>query len=300
MLACALIIGVLASAVLSINIEIDQNLAIGLSGIGGQAVHRVSVGHQNASVFSPNQLNANIGDQIIFEFHSLNHTLTQSSFGDPCSPLGGLDSGFTQYNPEDKDDLTLTITVNTLEPQWFFCKQIHPSSHCHAGIMFALNPGDRMKDFMENAKRSNPENSESAQYSMSTAEPSVHDSNLPMGHASTSATAQPTRSVSGSTPTASPAGSSTSDSLLTLVGVSPLSSSTPGLAGVSVVTPVKVVTVTQTVGCSESSSALSVRRSTPATVSVSEGSGPSAVSIMVLVFTFTVATMLSLWLVADV
>ena len=37
---------------------------------------------------------ANIGDKISFKFHPKNHTVTQSSFEYPCTPLyGGVDTG---------------------------------------------------------------------------------------------------------------------------------------------------------------------------------------------------------------
>jgi hypothetical protein len=101
----------------------------------------------------PNQLNANVGDHIIFKFGALNHTLTQSTLENPCARVGRFDSGFDQFNPTDRKGLTLALTVNSLEPQWFFCRQDYPSSHCHAGMVFALNPGDKMGTFLANVAR---------------------------------------------------------------------------------------------------------------------------------------------------
>lgn len=102
-------------------------------------------------MFIPDRLNANIGDHIRFDFHGLNHTLTQSTLENPCSPLYQFDTGFGQFNPDDRDGLSVTLTVNTLRPQWFFCRQTSPSSHCHAGMVFAINPGNRMQEFRRNA-----------------------------------------------------------------------------------------------------------------------------------------------------
>ncbi|KAL5365101.1 hypothetical protein BJX96DRAFT_168823 [Aspergillus floccosus] len=138
------------------------------------------------------------------------HTISVN-LENPCIPADGLDTGFSQFNPNDKDDLTLTITVNTLDPQWFFCKQNQPFSHCHAGMIFALNPGDRMDAFLENAKNHARENSLTP---------------LP-------------ESSAVSTPVLSPAESS-----------SPV-----------IVQPVSIVTVTHSVGCTASASAMSIRRS---------------------------------------
>jgi hypothetical protein len=113
--------------------------------------HHVSVGDRSGLTFSPNQLNANIGDHIAFQFHAVNHTLTQSTLENPCASSGQMDSGFNQFNSIDRADLTLTITVNSLDPQWFFCRQDGPFSHCHAGMIFAINPGNMMNAFLSNA-----------------------------------------------------------------------------------------------------------------------------------------------------
>lgn len=115
------------------------------------ATFHVAVGQENGLSFNPNQLNANIGDTIVFHFHAVNHTLTRSSLENPCVSSGKFDSGFNQYNPTENNDLILVITVNSLEPQWFFCRQEQLFSHCHAGMIFAINPGNEMDDFIHNA-----------------------------------------------------------------------------------------------------------------------------------------------------
>ena len=91
-----------------------------------QIIHHVTVGNQGSPMFTPQRLNANIGDQIIFEFHALNHTLTQSSLERPCASLQQFDTGFNQFNPQSKENVVTVITVNSLEPgriiHWFeFC-----------------------------------------------------------------------------------------------------------------------------------------------------------------------------------
>ena len=40
-----------------------------------QFIHHVTMGSQGSPTFVPQQLNANISDQIVFKFHMLNHTL---------------------------------------------------------------------------------------------------------------------------------------------------------------------------------------------------------------------------------
>ena len=56
---------------------------------------QVIVGGSAGLVYTPESLNAAVGDMVVFTFMTLNHTATQSSFGTPCDALpGGMDSGF--------------------------------------------------------------------------------------------------------------------------------------------------------------------------------------------------------------
>lgn len=65
------------------------------------ASHTVKVGGPGGLIYQPDQLNVPVGDTIVFEFLSANHSVTQSSFKEPCKPLaGGMDSGF-QPNPNN-------------------------------------------------------------------------------------------------------------------------------------------------------------------------------------------------------
>lgn len=67
----------------------------------GGATHSVTVGGPQGLAFAPQQLEAAVGDTVIFTFLSQNHTATQSAFDTPCQPLdGGMDSGF-QANPNN-------------------------------------------------------------------------------------------------------------------------------------------------------------------------------------------------------
>lgn len=97
-------------------------------------------------VFTPNFVNAAQGDIVNFIFLNKNHTVTQSSFAEPCGALeGGFDSGFQAVaNGTAADKLpTVQYTVTTPpdEPVWFFCKQaLHTAnSHCFKGMLFAIN-----------------------------------------------------------------------------------------------------------------------------------------------------------------
>ena len=56
---------------------------------------QVVVGGSAGLVYTPDTITAAVGDMVIFEFQSENHTATQSAFTSPCVALaGGTDSGF--------------------------------------------------------------------------------------------------------------------------------------------------------------------------------------------------------------
>jgi len=107
------------------------------------AEHVVKVGANSELIFDPSEIdNAAVGDTIAFQFQGKNHSVTQSSFAAPCTPLaGGANSGF---QPVANGSATLpqfsfNIT-NATTPVWFFCAQTTPISHCGNGMVFALNP----------------------------------------------------------------------------------------------------------------------------------------------------------------
>ncbi|KAM3453511.1 hypothetical protein MY3296_003742 [Beauveria thailandica] len=103
------------------------------------ASHTVKVGGPSGLVYDPDQLHVPVGDSVIFEFLSQNHTVTQSSFDTPCKALeGGMDSGFLA-NPNNTvippPQVAMRVMVAT--PLWFYCKQM---GHCGKGMTFSINP----------------------------------------------------------------------------------------------------------------------------------------------------------------
>ena len=113
------------------------------------------VGGSAGLLYSPDTLEANIGDMVIFTFLSQNHTATQSAFTTPCEALaGGIDSGFMP-NPNGTvsppPQMAMQVTVGTpickrilpcekdksLRVQGFYCKQ---KGHCGKGMTFSINP----------------------------------------------------------------------------------------------------------------------------------------------------------------
>ncbi|KAG9226595.1 hypothetical protein CCMSSC00406_0006180 [Pleurotus cornucopiae] len=110
--------------------------------------------------FIPNDITAANGTTVTFRFTGApgNHTVTQSSFADPCNPLaGGFDSGFVfipPTNTSETPEWTLTVTDDS-RPIWFYCKQLIPSPHCGAGMVGAINApstGNTLANFVSAAR----------------------------------------------------------------------------------------------------------------------------------------------------
>jgi len=85
---------------------------------------QVQVGASSNLTFNPPSVNASVGDTITFVFSPKNHTVTQSTFAAPCSPMAnGVDSGFQPVSANATNTPAFTITVNNTQPAWFYCKQ---------------------------------------------------------------------------------------------------------------------------------------------------------------------------------
>ncbi|KAL6915735.1 hypothetical protein ACHAP8_009490 [Fusarium lateritium] len=104
------------------------------------ASHTVTVGGPGGLVYQPEELHdIPIGDTIVFEFLSQNHTVSQSGFTTPCDLMdAGMDSGF-MANPNNTvsppPQVAMQVMVDT--PLWFYCKQ---GNHCGQGMVFSVNP----------------------------------------------------------------------------------------------------------------------------------------------------------------
>jgi hypothetical protein len=95
--------------------------------------------------FIPPTVTAKNGTVVSFQFTGApgNHSVTQSTFTDPCDPTpGGFDSGWVFISqPSDLTEtpvFNLTITDDS-KPIWFFCKQLLPGPHCSVGMVGAIN-----------------------------------------------------------------------------------------------------------------------------------------------------------------
>ncbi|KAF5315432.1 hypothetical protein D9619_007282 [Psilocybe cf. subviscida] len=102
--------------------------------------HTVTVGLDNKNIFEPTSLtNVAVGDFVAFKFATKNHTVTQSSFTEPCvAKPGGVNSGFVPVPAASTNLPEWTIQIdNVTAPLWFYCAQ---GAHCKAGMVFAVNP----------------------------------------------------------------------------------------------------------------------------------------------------------------
>ncbi|KAG8928651.1 hypothetical protein FRC02_006633 [Tulasnella sp. 418] len=117
-------------------------------------VHKVVVGGSSGNIFSPSSVQAKPADIVMFEFHSKNHTVTQSTFKTPCTKKAdGLDSGFVPTAVDATSFTTWNVTVENTEPLWFYCAQ---GNHCASGMVFSINAVETSENnfsaFMSQAK----------------------------------------------------------------------------------------------------------------------------------------------------
>jgi plastocyanin len=107
----------------------------------GGDVHRIVVGGPGKLLYEPSHIAAKPRDVVVFEFRQKNHTVTQSSFEDPCKRLNAtdvtpLDSGFMPVADGATTFPTYNFTVRDTAPIWAYCRQVN---HCVAGMVFAIN-----------------------------------------------------------------------------------------------------------------------------------------------------------------
>jgi plastocyanin len=108
--------------------------------------HFIIVGNNGTLTYSPANITAQVGDTVTFQFHQKNHTVTQSSFADPCTPISvstpgtaGFNSGFMPVATNATTFPTVTIQINDTTPFWAYCQQTSPVSHCESGMVFSVN-----------------------------------------------------------------------------------------------------------------------------------------------------------------
>ncbi|KAF5375336.1 hypothetical protein D9615_007989 [Tricholomella constricta] len=106
--------------------------------------------------FDPSVIHPAVGDTIVWEFRSGQHSVVQSTFQNPCTDSGGINTGVHTVS----DDLTVDapglpryeVTVNSTDPLWFFDEA---GGLCNKGAILAVNPTSTQTAaaFKENAAK---------------------------------------------------------------------------------------------------------------------------------------------------
>lgn len=119
----------------------------------------ILVGNDGTLTFQPPTVQAVARDQIRFNFVSKNHTVTQSSFDQPCTPqigpdgmnITGFDTGFTPVADGSAPVQKSFVMPQTDKPLWFYCRQ---TGHCAKGMVFGINaPSTGKNTFSEFQKK---------------------------------------------------------------------------------------------------------------------------------------------------
>jgi len=171
---------------------------------------------QNGTIglhFDPQQIIAQKGDIVNFEFRGGNHTVTQSSFANPCAwqfntvtNQKGFNSGFLPFVNTSGSVSVYSLEVNDPStPVWFFCGRV---PHCKSGMYGSINaPTTGNKTFANFAANV-----------LTTAEPGLNVT-VPF--------TPPGASASASSAAAVPTGSSNNNSPLSSAAALPSSSGAP-------------------------------------------------------------------------
>ncbi|KNG52663.1 plastocyanin-like-like protein [Stemphylium lycopersici] len=107
-------------------------------------VHRVYAGStaaNNGLHFEPENVVAAPGDVMEFHFLPKAHTLTQSSFSSPCTPLDAPDAIFSGFNfntTEGEAENVFSFVVQHTNPIWYYCSQTN-GDHCQKGMAGVIN-----------------------------------------------------------------------------------------------------------------------------------------------------------------
>lgn len=129
------------------------SLQTGSAPSGMVNTHVIQVGGPNGSLaFYPETVRANVGDLVQFQFNPKNHSVAQSTFDQPCVPIGNImpnktDAFWSGFMPAAAaaaggngtvgGKLTYTIRVMNNNPIWYYCSQ---ARHCQGGMVGTINP----------------------------------------------------------------------------------------------------------------------------------------------------------------
>jgi plastocyanin len=109
-------------------------------------VQVVNVASANNTLrFFPDRVTAPVGSMVQFQFRGGNHTVTQSTFDQPCTPISSVNSSilgiYSGYQPVAASMAmgqipVFTIMINDTRPIWLYCSQ---GRHCQNGMSMVIN-----------------------------------------------------------------------------------------------------------------------------------------------------------------
>ncbi|RDB19691.1 hypothetical protein Hypma_013350 [Hypsizygus marmoreus] len=106
--------------------------------------------------FDPSVIHPQAGDTIAWEFRSGQHSVVQSTFENPCTGNGGINTGVQTVSDSLSVDAPglpiIRVTVNNTDPLWFFDEA---GGLCSKGAVLAVNPSSTQTAaaFKENAAK---------------------------------------------------------------------------------------------------------------------------------------------------
>ncbi|PSR78408.1 hypothetical protein BD289DRAFT_350959, partial [Coniella lustricola] len=96
--------------------------------------------------YTPESMQAAVGDTVQFRFVAGNHTVTQSTFDQPCQPISlfapnvtGFHSGCDGGGGAAANTSTIPtymVQIKSTEPVWIYCAQ---ARHCESGMAMVIN-----------------------------------------------------------------------------------------------------------------------------------------------------------------
>ena len=104
-----------------------------------KGVHVVEVGNGGIK-YNPDTLTVPVGDSVEFRFYPANHSVVQSSFELPCTPINSSEPLFSGFQPVASGSVgsqSWTIKINDTKPIWLYCAQL---KHCQSGMAVVINP----------------------------------------------------------------------------------------------------------------------------------------------------------------
>ncbi|KAJ4985879.1 extracellular serine-rich protein [Stagonosporopsis vannaccii] len=90
--------------------------------------------------FVPNSVVAAVGDIVQFQFSNGNHTVTQSTVDQACTPMeAGVHSGHIPFQDGQTEVGTFNMPVTSTDPMFLYCAT---GPHCQNGQVMVINPAN--------------------------------------------------------------------------------------------------------------------------------------------------------------